>query len=104
MIYNWEENRGYIVAGVHPKNGPVKLDTPVRYTLKEAELRAKYFNDTYMVERGRLGITLYVAFNTTALLMLPPYYIDMEVEWQYAIDQEIESVYQIENRNIQGSI
>jgi hypothetical protein len=99
-----QENRVYIVAGVHPKHGCIRLDTGHRYTLEEAEDRARYFNNTYAIEKGVLGISIFVAFNVTALDMRPPYAIDMEAEWNYVVDQGNESVYTIENTHSTGSI
>jgi hypothetical protein len=78
-----KENRVYIVAGIHPKHGPIKLDA---------------------IEKGVLGISIFVAFNVTALGMRPPYAIDMEAEWNYVVDQGNESVYTIENTHSTGSI
>ena len=99
-----QENKVYIVAGVHPKHGCIRLDTGHRYTLEEAEDRARYFNNTYAIEKGVLGISIFVAFNVTALDMRPPYAIDMEAEWNYVVDQGNESVYTIENTHSTGSI
>ncbi len=99
-----QENRVYIVAGIHPKHGCIRLDTGHRYTLEEAEDRARYFNNTYAIEKGVLGISIFVAFNVTALGMRPPYAIDMEAEWNYVVDQGNESVYTIENTHSTGSI
>ena len=99
-----QENRVYIVAGVHPKHGCIRLDTGHRYTLEEAEDRARYFNNTYAIEKGVLGISIFVAFNVTALEIRPPYAIDMEAEWSYVVEQGNESVYTIENTHSTGSI
>ena len=40
----------YIVAGLHPRFGVVKLDTGKRYTLERAERRAGELNDTCEAE------------------------------------------------------
>ena len=99
-----QENRVYIVAGVHPKHGCIQLDTGHRYTLEEAEDRARYFNNTYAIEKGVLGISIFVAFNVTALDMSPPYAIDMEAEWSYVVEQEGHTPSVEINRQIGGSI
>tara|TARA_B110000908_G_C10242103_1_gene446663 strand:+ start:2060 stop:2368 length:309 start_codon:yes stop_codon:yes gene_type:complete len=99
-----EENKTYIVAGIHPKNGTIKLDTGKRYRLAQAEDRARYFNNTYAIEKSVLGITNFVAFNMTALNMNPPYSIDMEAEWNYVVEQEGHTPSVEINRQIGGSI
>lgn len=103
-----EENRVYIVAGVHPKDGVVKLNTGNLYTLREAQERAKELNATCEAERARLGLLLFVAYNTTAVSMDPPYYIEMAKEFSSVLDHMNESDYKgmevSVNNNAEGSI
>lgn len=83
------ENKVYIVAGIHPKNGPVLCDTGHRLTLQEATMWAKRLNAIRVLNVDRLhGIIKFVAYNTTAVTMRPPYAIDMEAEWNYCLDWE----------------
>ena len=100
-----DENKTYKVAGVHiGKKGVTVLDGQER-VLEEAEQSAKSLNGKYALENS-LGITNFVAFNTHALTMLPPYSIDMEAEWNYVVEQEgQEDSPSVEiNRQIGGSI
>lgn len=102
-----EENRVYIVAGVHPKDGVVKLNTGKLYTLREAQVRAQELNATCEAERTRLGLMMFVAYNVTAVTMVPPYYIDMSQEFDFVLDHMNESSYQgmeVTNNNAEGSI
>lgn len=101
------ENKVYIVAGVHPKDGVVKLDTGKRYTLREAQERAKELNATCGPEGKRLGLIGFVAYNTTAEAMRPPYMIDMDQEFNFVLDHADESSYvgmEVTNNNAEGSI
>ena len=100
-----DENKTYKVAGVHSgKKGVTVLDGHER-VLEEAEQSAKLLTGKYALENS-LGITNFVAFNTHALTMLPPYSIDMEAEWNYVIEQEgQEDTPSVEiNRQAEGSI
>ena len=99
------ENKTYKVAGVHiGKKGVTVLDGKHR-VLEEAEQSAKLLTGKYALENS-LGITNFVAFNTHALTMLPPYSIDMEAEWNYVVEQEgQEDTPSVEiNRQAEGSI
>ena len=98
-----DENKTYKVAGVHiGKKGVTVLDGHER-VLEEAEQSAKLLTGKYALENS-LGITNFVAFNTHALTMLPPYSIDMEAEWNYVVEQE-ENTPSVEiNRQAEGSI
>ena len=73
--------------------------------LEEAEQSAKYLSGKYALENS-IGISNFVAFNTHALTMLPPYSIDMEAEWNYVVEQEgQEDTPSVEiNRQAEGSI
>jgi hypothetical protein len=99
-----DENKTYKVAGVHiGKKGVTVLEGNKR-VLEEAEQSAKYLSGKYALENS-LGITNFVAFNTHALTMLPPYSIDMEAEWNYVVEQEGDDTPSVEiNRQIGGSI
>ena len=99
-----DENKTYKVAGVHSgKKGVTVLDGHER-VLEEAEQSAKLLTGKYALENS-LGITNFVAFNTHALTMLPPYSIDMEAEWNYVIEQEGKDNPSVEiNRQAEGSI
>jgi len=99
-----DENKTYKVAGVHiGKKGVTVLDGHER-VLEEAEQSAKLLTGKYALENS-LGITNFVAFNTHALTMLPPYSIDMEAEWNYVIEQEGKDTPSVEiNRQAEGSI
>jgi hypothetical protein len=99
-----DENKTYKVAGVHSgKKGITVLDGKER-VLEEAEQSAKLLTGKYALENS-LGITNFVAFNTHALTMLPPYSIDMEAEWNYVVEQEGDDTPSVEiNRQIGGSI
>ena len=99
-----DENKTYKVAGVHSgKKGVTVLDGHER-VLKEAEQSARLLTGKYALENS-LGITNFVAFNTHALTMLPPYSIDMEAEWNYVIEQEGKDTPSVEiNRQAEGSI
>ena len=99
-----DENKTYKVAGVHiGKKGVTVLDGHER-VLEEAEQSAKLLTGKYALENS-LGITNFVAFNTQALTMQPPYSIDMEAEWNYVIEQEGKDTPSVEiNRQAEGSI
>ena len=99
-----DENKTYKVAGVHSgKKGVTVLDGHER-VLEQAEQSAKLLTGKYALENS-LGITNFVAFNTHALTMLPPYSIDMEAEWNYVVEQEGDDTPSVEiNRQIGGSI
>ena len=99
-----QENKTYKVAGVHSgKKGVTVLDGQER-VLEEAEQSARLLTGKYALENS-LGITNFVAFNTHALTMLPPYSIDMEAEWNYIIEQEGKDTPSVEiNRQAEGSI
>ena len=99
-----DENKTYKVAGVHSgKKGVTVLDGQER-VLEEAEQSARLLTGKYALENS-LGITNFVAFNTNALTMLPPYAIDMEAEWNYVIEQEGKDNPSVEiNRQAEGSI
>ncbi len=99
-----QENKTYKVAGVHSgKKGVTVLDGQER-VLEEAEQSARLLTGKYALENS-LGITNFVAFNTHALTMLPPYSIDMEAEWNYVIEQEGKDTPSVEiNRQAEGSI
>jgi hypothetical protein len=100
-----DENKTYKVAGVHSgKKGVTVLDGRER-VLEEAEQSAKLLTGKYALENS-VGITNFVAFNTHALTMLPPYSIDMEAEWNYVVEQEgQEDTPSVEiNRQAEGSI
>ena len=99
-----DENKTYKVAGVHSgKKGVTVLDGHER-VLEEAEQSAKLLTGKYALENS-LGITNFVAFNTHALTMQPPYSIDMEAEWNYVVEQEGDDTPSVEiNRQIGGSI
>ena len=99
-----DENKTYKVAGVHiGKKGVTVLDGHER-VLEEAEQSAKLLTGKYALENS-LGITNFVAFNTHALTMQPPYSIDMEAEWNYVIEQEGKDTPSVEiNRQAEGSI
>ena len=99
-----QENKTYKVAGVHSgKKGVTVLDGQER-VLEEAEQSARLLTSKYALENS-LGITNFVAFNTHALTMLPPYSIDMEAEWNYVIEQEGKDTPSVEiNRQAEGSI
>tara|TARA_R110002126_G_scaffold35732_4_gene109569 strand:- start:281 stop:592 length:312 start_codon:yes stop_codon:yes gene_type:complete len=99
-----DENKTYKVAGVHSgKKGVTVLDGQER-VLEEAEQSARLLTGKYALENS-LGITNFVAFNTHALTMLPPYSIDMEAEWNYVIEQEGKDTPSVEiNRQAEGSI
>ena len=96
-----DENKTYKVAGVHiGKKGVTVLDGNKR-VLEEAEQSAKYLSAKYKLE----NISNFVAFNTHALTMIPPYSIDMEAEWNYVVEQEGDDTPSVEiNRQIGGSI
>jgi hypothetical protein len=83
----------YIVAGLHPRFGVVKLDTGKRYTLERAERRAGELNDTCEAECKAIGCSLFVAYNTEAEDMAPPYYVDVNKEWNFVLDDYRESLY-----------
>ena len=104
MSSKQDENKTYKVAGVHiGKKGVTVLDGRKR-VLEEAEQSAKLLTGKYALENS-LGITNFVAFNTHALTMLPPYSIDMEAEWNYVVEQEGDDTPSVEiNRQIGGSI
>ena len=105
MSSKQDENKTYKVAGVHiGKKGVTVLDGQER-VLEEAEQSAKLLTGKYALENS-LGITNFVAFNTHALTMLPPYSIDMEAEWNYVVEQEgQEDTPSVEiNRQAEGSI
>ena len=98
------ENKVYTVAVAHKKDGPTVLDVPLM-TLSEAEETAKYVNKTFPSQVSNLGLTT-VAYNVTAVTILPPYMIDMEQEWKYVLDDHNESLYTSINTNThsEGSI
>ena len=104
MNMSKQENKTYKVAGVHSgKKGVTVLDGQER-VLEEAEQSARLLTGKYALENS-LGITNFVAFNTHALTMLPPYSIDMEAEWNYVIEQEGKDTPSVEiNRQAEGSI
>ena len=105
MSSKQDENKTYKVAGVHSgKKGVIVLEGKQR-VLEEAEQSAKLLTGKYALENS-LGITNFVAFNTHALTMLPPYSIDMEAEWNYVVEQEgQEDTPSVEiNRQAEGSI
>ena len=98
-----DENKTYKVAGVHSgKKGVTVLDGRER-VLEEAEQSAKLLTGKYALENS-VGITNFVAFNTQALTMLPPYSIDMEAEWNYVVEQEGDTPSVEINRQAEGSI
>ena len=99
-----DENKTYKVAGVHiGKKGVTVLDGHER-VLEEAEQSAKLLTGKYALENS-LGITNFVAFNTHALTMQPPYSIDMEAEWNYVVEQEGDDTPSVEiNKQAEGSI
>jgi hypothetical protein len=98
-----DENKTYKVAGVHSgKKGITVLDGKER-VLEEAEQSAKLLTGKYALENS-LGITNFVAFNTHALTMLPPYSIDMEAEWNYVVEQEGDTPSVEINKQAEGSI
>ena len=98
-----DENKTYKVAGVHSgKKGVTVLDGQER-VLEEAEQSARLLTGKYALENS-LGITNFVAFNTNALTMLPPYAIDMEAEWSYVVEQEGHTPSVEINRQLGGSI
>ena len=98
-----DENKTYKVAGVHiGKKGVTVLDGHER-VLEQAEQSAKLLTGKYALENS-LGITNFVAFNTHALTMLPPYSIDMEAEWNYVVEQEGDTPSVEINRQAEGSI
>jgi len=98
-----DENKTYKVAGVHiGKKGVTVLDGHER-VLEEAEQSAKLLTGKYALENS-LGITNFVAFNTHALTMLPPYSIDMEAEWNYVVEQEGDTPSVEINKQAEGSI
>ena len=102
---NNDENKTYKVAGVNKGKGKgvTVLDGHER-VLEKAEQSAKLLTAKYALENS-LGITNFVAFNTHALTMLPPYSIDMEAEWNYVIEQEGKDTPSVEiNRQAEGSI
>lgn len=103
---NNDENKTYKVAGVNKGKGKgvTVLDGHER-VLEKAEQSAKLLTAKYALENS-LGITNFVAFNTHALTMLPPYSIDMEAEWNYVVEQEgQDDTPSVEiNRQIGGSI
>jgi len=103
MSSKQDENKTYKVAGVHSgKKGVTVLDGHER-VLEEAEQSAKLLTGKYALENS-LGITNFVAFNTQALTMLPPYSIDMEAEWNYVVEQEGDTPSVEINRQAEGSI
>jgi len=104
MSSKQDENKTYKVAGVHiGKKGVTVLDGHER-VLEQAEQSAKLLTGKYALENS-LGITNFVAFNTHALTMLPPYSIDMEAEWNYVVEQEGDDTPSVEiNRQAEGSI
>jgi hypothetical protein len=98
-----DENKTYKVAGVHSgKKGVTVLDGHER-VLEQAEQSAKLLTGKYALENS-LGITNFVAFNTHALTMLPPYSIDMEAEWNYVVEQEGDTPSVEINKQAEGSI
>jgi len=98
-----DENKTYKVAGVHiGKKGVTVLDGHER-VLEQAEQSAKLLTGKYALENS-LGITNFVAFNTHALTMLPPYSIDMEAEWNYVVEQEGDTPSVEINKQAEGSI
>ena len=80
-----DENKTYKVAGINKGKGKgvTVLDGRKR-VLEQAEQSAKSLSAKYKLE----NISNFVAFNTHALTMLPPYSIDMEAEWNYVVEQE----------------
>ena len=103
MSSKQDENKTYKVAGVHiVKKGVTVLEGKQR-VLEEAEQSAKLLTGKYALENS-LGITNFVAFNTHALTMLPPYSIDMEAEWNYVVEQEGDTPSVEINRQAEGSI
>jgi len=103
MSSKQDENKTYKVAGVHSgKKGVTVLDGHER-VLGEAKESAKLLTGKYALENS-LGITNFVAFNTHALTMLPPYSIDMEAEWNYVVEQEGDTPSVEINRQAEGSI
>mgnify|MGYP003972518961 CR=1 FL=1 len=98
-----DENKTYKVAGVHSgKKGVTVLDGHER-VLEQAEQSAKLLTGKYALENS-LGITNFVAFNTHALTMQPPYSIDMEAEWNYVVEQEGDTPSVEINKQAEGSI
>ena len=103
MSSKQDENKTYKVAGVHSgKKGVTVLEGKQR-VLEEAEQSAKLLTGKYTLENS-LGITNFVAFNTHALTMLPPYSIDMEAEWNYVVEQEGDTPSVEINKQAEGSI
>jgi hypothetical protein len=101
-----DENKTYKVAGINKGKGKgvTVLDGRER-VLEEAEQSARLLTGKYALENS-VGISNFVAFNTHALTMLPPYSIDMEAEWNYVVEQEgQEDTPSVEiNRQAEGSI
>ena len=81
-----KENQTYIVGGVHPKNGVVKLHTGSLYTLEDAQSRANRLNVRCEAERKALGLIRFVAYNVTAETMDPPYHVDVEAEFEFCLE------------------
>ena len=74
QVITHKENQVYIIAGLHKEGNVVKLDTGRRYSLEGANVIRDYLNQYCTEERGMLGMTKFVSFNTTAESMLPPYF------------------------------
>ena len=81
-----KENQTYIVAGVHPKDGVVKLHTGKLYTLDKAQQYAKRLNNSCEAERNAMGLLQFVAYNVTAETMDPPYHVDVEAEFEFCLN------------------
>lgn len=98
MTQNFKhENKIYTVAVATKKDGPVALRLPLM-TMEKAEETAKYMNKNMASMVSKVGLTC-VAYNTTAKDMVPPYLIDMEAEWNYMLDEDVESLYTVVNTN-----
>ena len=92
------ENKTYKVAAVHGGNKGITVLEGKCRTLREAEESARYLRMKYTLDNN-LNIVNFVAFNTHALTINPPYSVDMDAEWSYVVEHNNDT-----NKQIGGSI
>ena len=80
------ENKVYTIALIRKdKLAPFVMDLP-HMTITKAEQVAKHMNNEYYTLFPQLKGVKCVAYNTTADSMDPPYFVDLEAEYNYSLD------------------
>lgn len=80
------ENKIYTVALIRKeKLTPFVMDLP-HMTITKAEQVAAHMNNEYYSLFPSLNGVKCVAYNTTAEGMEPPYFVDLEAEYNYSLD------------------